>query len=69
MSVDVGVPNDGRSYDYHVQVRMNWYRPNGVLDGWAVHEADFYKDMLDPLAGPNTSNGVYDACSGWQPGT
>lgn len=57
MSVPVDTPTDGRSYNYWVRVKMFWYLPNGDVQGWSLHEADFYREVLD-----NRSNGVYSEC-------
>ena len=57
MTVAVDTPNDGRTYNYWVRVKMFWYLRDGNVQGWSLHQADFYNDDLN-----NTSNGVYEYC-------
>jgi hypothetical protein len=64
MSVPVDTPNDGRSYAYWVRVKMFWYQANGDIQGWSLHEADYYSQFVG-----DSFNGVYSECSSQQPPT
>jgi hypothetical protein len=57
MTVPVDTPDDGRSYNYWVRIKMFWYLPDGNVQGWSLHEVDFYQEVLN-----NSSNGVYSEC-------
>jgi hypothetical protein len=57
MAVPVDTPDNGRSYNYWVRVKMFWYLPSGDVQGWSLHQADFYREVL-----AGTNNGVYSEC-------
>ena len=48
MSVGVKVPGPhpgGDGYEYRVKVKMFWYRPNGSVQGKAVHAPDYHREI------------------------
>ena len=47
MGIGVNVPTSKPFYEYRVQVKMFWYRPDGRTQGTATHRVEWYKSVYN----------------------